>query len=283
MKRTLDSDGYSGRRRRIGWPLRILAGAVLGYLIFPILIVVPLSFSSGTYLRFPPPGFGLRWYRNFFERADWIDAAWLSIEIGVAVTLLATMLGTPAALALVRSRFRGRDLVNAFIISPLIVPAIIVAIGIYFFYARLGMIGNPLSLVVAHTCLAVPFVVINVSATLYGFDERLEYAAMSLGATRWRTFWQVTFPIIRPGVLAGALFAFITSFDELVIALFVSGTTAVTLPRKMWESIQFEIDPTIAAVSTMLVAVTGGLFLTAELLRRRAARLRTEVLPETQD
>jgi putative spermidine/putrescine transport system permease protein len=283
MKRRRGSGGYAGRRRRIGWPLRILAGAVLGYLIFPILIVVPLSFSSGTYLRFPPPGFGLRWYRNFFERTDWIDSAWLSIEIGLAVTLLATMLGTPAALALVRSRFRGRDLVNVFVISPLIVPAIIVAIGIYFFYARLGLIGNPLSLVAAHTCLAVPFVVINVSATLYGFDERLEYAAMSLGATRWRTFWQVTFPIIRPGVLAGALFAFITSFDELVVALFVSGTTAVTLPRKMWESIQFEIDPTIAAVSTMLVAVTGGLFLTAELLRRRAARLRTEVLPETQD
>jgi putative spermidine/putrescine transport system permease protein len=268
---------HAARKRRVGWPLRILAGAVLGYLIFPIIIVVPLSFSSGTYLRFPPPGFGLRWYRNFFERSDWIDSAWLSMEIGLAATVLATMLGTPAALALVRSRFRGRELVNAFIISPLIVPAIIVAIGIYFFYARLGMIGNPISLVIAHTCLAVPFVVINVSATLYGFDERLEYAAMSLGATRWRTFWQVTFPIIRPGVLAGALFAFITSFDELVIALFVSGTTAVTLPRKMWESIQFEIDPTIAAVSTMLVAVTGGLFLMAELLRRRAERLRTEV------
>ena len=283
MTDSITAGAHAARKRRTGWPLRILAGAVLGYLILPIVIVVPLSFSSGTYLRFPPPGFGLRWYWNFFERADWIDAAWLSMEIGLAVTLLATMLGTPAALALVRSRFRGRELVNAFIISPLIVPAIIVAIGIYFFYARLGMIGNPISLVIAHSCLAVPFVVINVSATLYGFDERLEYAAMSLGATRWRTFWQVTFPIIRPGVLAGALFAFITSFDELVVALFVSGTTAVTLPRKMWESIQFEIDPTIAAVSTMLVAVTGGLFLTAELLRRRAARLRTEVLPETQD
>jgi putative spermidine/putrescine transport system permease protein len=263
--------------RRVGWTLRIAAGAVFCYLIFPIVIVVPLSFSAGTYLRFPPPGFGLRWYRNFFERSDWIDAAWLSLWIGLAVMVLATILGTPAAMALVRSRFRGRDLVNSFIISPLIAPAIIVAISIYFFYARLGMIGNPISLVIAHTCLSVPFVVINVSATLYGFDERLEYAAMSLGATRWRTFWQVTFPIIRPGVLAGALFAFITSFDELVVALFVSGTTAVTLPRKMWESIQFEIDPTIAAVSTMLVAVTGALFFTAELLRRRAERLRTEV------
>ena len=154
-------------------------------------------------------------------------------------------------------------------------PGIIVAIGIYFFYARLGVVGNPIALVLAHTCLAVPFVVINVSATLYGFDERLEYAAMSLGASPWGAFRQVTLPLIRPGVLAGALFAFITSFDELIVALFVSGTTAVTLPRRMWEGIRFEIDPTIAAVSTILVAFSGALLLTAELLRRRSERLRT--------
>jgi len=193
--------------------------------------------------------------------------------------LLATALGTPAAIALVRSRIPGRGLLNSFVISPLIAPVIIVAIGIYFVYARLGLVGNPIALIMAHTSLAVPFVVINVSATLYGFDERLEYAAMSLGATPWRTFWQVTFPIIRPGVLAGALFAFITSFDELVVALFISGTTAVTLPRKMWESIQFEIDPTIAAVSTMLIFTSTALFVTAELLRRRAERLRTAMMP----
>src|SRR5215471_10628445 len=260
-----------------GCGVTILAALVLLYLVFPILVVIPLSFSAGTYLSFPPPGFSLRWYANFFGRMDWLDAASLSLWVGAAVMLLATALGAPAALALVRSEFRGRNLLVAFIVSPLIAPVIIVAIGIYFFYARLGLVGNPYALVIAHTCLAVPFVVINVSATLHGFDERLEHAAMNLGATPWRTFWQVTFPIIRPGVLAGALFAFITSFDELVVALFVSGTTAVTLPRKMWESIQFEIDPTIAAVSTMLVAITGGLFLAAELLRRRAERLRTEV------
>jgi len=134
--------------------------------------------------------------------------------------------------------------------------------------------------VIAHTALAVPFVMINVSATLQGFDERLEQAAMNLGATPWRTFLQVTLPIIRPGVLAGALFAFISSFDELVVALFVSGTSAVTLPRKMWESIRFEIDPTIAAVSTMLIVLTGVLFLSAELLRRRSERLRSAAVPE---
>jgi putative spermidine/putrescine transport system permease protein len=250
--------------------LSVIAGLVLFYLILPILVVIPLSFSSASYLSFPPPGFRLHWYRNFFTRADWISSAWLSIWVGLAVTVLATALGTPASVALVRGRFAGKGLVNAFILSPLIVPGIIVAIGIYFFYARLGVVGNPIALVLAHTCLAVPFVVINVSATLYGFDERLEYAAMSLGAFR-----QVTLPLIRPGVLAGSLFAFITSFDELIVALFVSGTTAVTLPRRMWDGIRFEIDPTIAAVSTILVAFSGALLLTAELLRRRSERLRT--------
>jgi len=263
-----------------GYGVKIVAALVLLYLVFPILVVIPLSFSAGTYLSFPPPGFSLRWYANFFGRMDWLDAASLSLWVGAAVMLLATALGAPAALALVRSDFRGKNFLTGFIISPLIAPVIIVAIGIYFFYARLGLVGNPVALVIAHTALAVPFVVINVSATLQGFDERLEQAAMNLGATPWRTFWQVTFPIIRPGVLAGALFAFISSFDELVVALFVSGTSAVTLPRKMWESIRFEIDPTIAAVSTMLIVLTGALFLSAELLRRRSERLRSGAVPE---
>src|SRR5215467_5868193 len=265
------------QRASPGYGVTILAALVLFYLVFPILVVIPLSFSAGTYLSFPPPGFSLRWYANFFGRTDWLGAASLSLWVGAAVMLLATALGAPAALALVRSDFRSKNFVTGFIISPLIAPVIIVAIGIYFFYARLGLVGNPVALVIAHTALAVPFVVINVSATLQGFDERLEQAAMNLGATPWRTFWQVTFPIIRPGVLAGALFAFISSFDELVVALFVSGTSAVTLPRKMWESIRFEIDPTIAAVSTILIALTGALFLSAELLRRRAERLRSSV------
>src|SRR5215469_16424996 len=266
-----------GRAQRSGpgYGVKILAALVLLYLVFPILVVIPLSFSAATYLSFPPPGFSLRWYENFLGRADWLGAASLSLWVGAAVMLLATALGAPAALALVRSDFRGKNFLTGFIISPLIAPVIIVAIGIYFFYACLGLVGNPVALVIAHTALAVPFVVINVSATLQGFDERLEQAAMNLGATPWRTFWQVTLPIIRPGILSGAVFAFITSFDELVVALFVSGSTAVTLPRKMWDSIRFEIDPTIAAVSSLLVALTAFLFVVAELLRRRSEKLRT--------
>lgn len=270
--------GRAGRRHGGSRALALFCGLVFFYLVFPLLIVIPVSFSSGTYLSFPPPGFSLRWYENFFARSDWLDAASLSIWIGAVVMVLATALGAPAAIALVRSHFPAKNLLMGFIISPLIAPVIIVAIGIYFFYARLGLVGNPFALVIAHTCLAVPFVVINVSAALHGFDERLEHAAMNLGATPWRTFWQVTFPIIRPGIFAGALFAFISSFDELVVALFISGSTAVTLPRKMWESIRFEIDPTIAAVSTILVVITAAVFLSAELLRRRSERLRSSLV-----
>ncbi len=262
------------RARAVPWWLAVLSAVVLFYMVFPILVIIPVSFSSATYLSFPPPGFSLQWYESFFGSAEWRDAAWLSIWIGVSVTVLACVLGTPAAFGLVRGKFVGKRLLNGFILSPIIVPGIIVAIGIYFVYARLGLIGHPIGLVLAHTCLAVPFVVINVSAALYGFDERLEQAALSLGATPWRAFWQVTFPLIRPGVMAGAVFAFITSFDELLVALFVSGTTAMTLPRLMWQEIREEIDPTIAAASTLLIVLTTGLLATVEVLRRRGERLR---------
>ena len=265
-----EREGALGR-----FALAVFAGAVLLFLCLPIAIVVPMSFSSASLLQFPPPGFSLQWYDHYFSRRDWLAATWLSVRVGVATALLATVLGTAASLALVRGRFWGRNLINSFIVSPLIIPTIIVAIGVYFFYARIQLIGQPFALALAHTALAIPFVVVNVSATLYGFDERLEYAAMSLGANRWQTFRKVTLPIIRPGVLAGALFAFITSFDELIVALFVSGTGAVTLPRKMWDSLRQEIDPTIAAVSSLLIAISILVLLSAELLRQRSERLRT--------
>ena len=161
------------------------------------------------------------------------------------------------------------------ILSPLIVPVIVVAIGIYYAFSRYGLVGSPVGLVLAHTCLAVPFVVTSVSASLAGIDPRLEQAALSLGATPRGTFFQVTLPLIRPGVLVGALFAFITSFDELVVALFLSGSGAVTLPRRMWDDLRFAIDPTIAAVSTLTIVLTVVLMGCAHLLRRRAERMRT--------
>jgi putative spermidine/putrescine transport system permease protein len=255
--------------------LWIFVTIVLLYLVFPVFVVIPVSFSSAKYLQFPPPGWSLQWYENYFERPGWVPATFVSIRVAIITTILATTLGTAASLALVRGRFPGRNAINSFMVSPLVVPGIIVAIGVYFFYAQARLVGNPLGLALAHTALALPFVVTNVSATLHGFDERLEYAAMNLGANRWQTFRRVTLPIIRPGVFAGALFAFIVSFDELIVALFVSGTGAVTLPRKMWDSLRQEIDPTIAAVSTTLITLSIVILLAAELLRQRAERTRT--------
>jgi putative spermidine/putrescine transport system permease protein len=194
--------------------------------------------------------------------------------VAASVVVLATVLGTLAALGLARLRPVLRAFAAALILSPLIVPVIVVAIGIYYAFSRYGLVGTPVGLVLAHTCLAVPFVVISVSASLAGFDRRLEQAALSLGATPWGTFRQVTLPLIRPGVLVGALFAFITSFDELIVALFLSGSGAVTLPRRMWDDLRFAIDPTIAAVSTLTIVLTASLLVVVHLARQRAERMR---------
>jgi putative spermidine/putrescine transport system permease protein len=257
--------------------MRLLGGLsalVLLFLVLPLAIVFPLALSSGHYMTFPPPGFSLQWFRSFFGSNEWISAAWISIEVAVPVTAIAVVLGTPAAIGLARGRFPGRSVVNALVLSPLIVPGIIVAIGSYFAYARFGLVGNPVALILGHSCLAIPFVVINVTSALQGVDRRLEQAAANLGATPLGTFRQVTLPLILPGILAGAVFAFITSFDELLVALFLSGTSAVTLPRRMYDEIRYDLDPTIAAVSSLLIIATTALMLLAEFLRRRTQRLR---------
>jgi len=250
--------------------LGIIALGVALFLIVPVLVIVPLSFSSGSFLSFPPPGFSLRWYQQLFSRSDWMDSAWLSIWIACVVALLSTVLGTAASFGLVRGKFPGQRLLVAFILSPLIIPGIIVAIAVYFFYARLQLVGSPVAIAVAHTALAVPFVVVNVSASLHGFDKRLEMAAQNLGAGAFDTFRLVILPSIRPGVVAGALFAFITSFDELIVALFIAGPSQVTLPLRMWESMRSSLEPTLAAVSTLAVVASVSLFLCASWLQRRA-------------
>jgi putative spermidine/putrescine transport system permease protein len=266
--------GWGGRIGR--WGLYALCAAVFAFLIVPVLVVVPMSFSSSRYLQFPPPGLSLRWYANYLGDPEWTGATVRSLVVATLVTAICTVVGTIAALALVRGSFRGKQLVNSLIVSPMVVPVIIVAIALYFFYAPFRTWGMPLigtipGLVIAHSLLALPLVVINVSATLKGFDRSLEMASQSLGASPLTTFRRVTFPLIRPGVVSGALFAFITSFDELVIAIFISGSTARTLPVKMWEGIRLEIDPTIAAVSSLLIALSMTLLLVLALLRRERA------------
>jgi putative spermidine/putrescine transport system permease protein len=246
-----------------------VVGLILLFLALPIVVVMVVSFSSATYLTFPPPAFGLRWYGVYFASEDWLRSTWLSVWVAASVVVLATLLGTLAALGIARLPKALRVLASALILSPLIVPAIVVAIGIYYAFARYGLVGTPAGLIVAHTCLAVPFVVTSVSASLAGIDPRLEQAALSLGATPTATFFQVTLPLIQPGILVGALFAFITSFDELIVALFISGSGAVTLPRRMWDDLHYQIEPTIAAVSTLTIVLTVALMGCAHLLRKK--------------
>ncbi len=260
------------RRWSISWSrviLGLFSALVLLYLVAPVAIVIPMSFSAAKYLSFPPPGLSLQWYQNFFARADWTSATIQSIRVAFTVMILATVLGVAASLALVRGSFPGKDIVNLIIVSPLVVPAIIVAIAIYGIYVRLYLVQTFWGLVLAHTVLAVPYVVVNVSATLRGFDIRLEQAAQSLGANAWQTFRYVTLPMISPGIFAGAVFAFIASFDELIVALFIAGARGRTLPMRMFEGLRMEIDPTIAAVSSMLITFSVLILASAEFARRR--------------
>ena len=262
----LETAGPLGRRH----PALVALGiAIFAFLAVPLVVVVPISFSAAKYLTFPPPGWSTQWYERYFVSREWMSATWRSVEVAALTTALATALGTAAALALRRS-FRGKSVVTLIVLAPMVVPVIIVAIGIYGLYARLRMVGTLHGLVLAHTVLAMPFVVVVVAATLRGFDETLELAAQNLGANRWHTFVLVTLPLIRPGVVSGALLAFITSFDEVVVAIFVSGARAPTLPKQMWDGIRTEIDPTVAAVSTLLISVTAAVIGAIMLVRRGA-------------
>jgi putative spermidine/putrescine transport system permease protein len=257
--------------RRQGPNRLLVAGCALigAWLLAPMLVVVPMSFTDRRSLSFPPKGWSLEWYRNFFSEPQWYDALLASLEIAVLVTIVATILGTAAAFALVRGRFPGKALVNALLLAPLVVPVVIVAIAVFAVYLRWHLSGTILGFVLAHSALAIPFVIITVSSSLRTFDRRLELAAQNLGANAVSTFRSVTLPLILPGVLSGALFAFITSFDEVVVALFVQSPEVRTLPVQMFTSVTREVDPTIAAASTMILALTTGLLTLFALVRRQ--------------
>ena len=254
--------------------LRALCGAILLFLAVPILVILPLSFNAERYFSYPMPGLSLRWYENFFTSSSWQRALGNSVVVATATTCLATPLGTLAALGLSRPGFPFRRLITGFLISPMIVPSVITAVGMYFFYTRLGLNSTLLGLVVAHTTFATPFVVIIVTATLVSFDVSLSRAAASLGAHPARAFFTVTLPVILPGLISGAIFAFITSFDEVVAVVFLAATEQHTLPREMWKGVRENIDPTILAVACVLVAVSVLVLTSIEVLRRRNAGLR---------
>ncbi len=245
---------------------------VAAFLLAPTVIVIILSFSSEQIFFFPPSGFGARWYGNFFHDPIWSHGTIASLKVAVLSMLFSTVLGTLTALGLVRGRFVGRPLITALILSPLIAPTVIVGLGIYIMYLRTHLVGTLLAFVATHTALGMPFVVINVAASLRTVDRNLELAARNLGAGSLRTFFRITLPLIMPGVLAGALFSFITSWDEVVIALFLSTPLLQTLPVVMWTGVQNGVDPTVAAASSVVTGVSFALLIVFTLLRWRASK-----------
>ena len=261
--------------QRIAWITTVVVGTlVLFFLMAPILAIVPLSFSSSTYLTYPLPGLSLRWYEDFLGSARWMNALKNSMIIGVASAVLSMVLGTLASLGLAQWKSKWKPLVLAVVLSPMVVPVVITAVGVYFFFAPLGLTGNYLGLILVHTALATPFVVITVSATLQSFDMTLARAAPSLGAPPLLTFRKVILPLILPGLASGALFAFATSFDEVVTVLFLAGPEQRTLPREMFSGIRENISPTITAVAVVLTVISVCMLSTLELLRRRNERLK---------
>ena len=263
------------------YTFRVICGVIFVFLITPILVVMPLSFNAEDFftftpemLRFDPAGYSLKHYEDFFTNSDWQQALWNSIKIAPMATLLSVTFGTLAAIGLSQPHVPFRRAIMAILISPMIVPLIISAAGMYFFYSRIGMQGTYFGVVLAHAALGIPFVIITVTATLVGFDRSLTRAAANMGADPVTTFFRVQMPLILPGVISGGLFAFITSFDGVVGVLFVGSAGQKTLPWQMFTGLREQISPTILAVATILVAISICLLTVLELLRRRSERLR---------
>jgi putative spermidine/putrescine transport system permease protein len=251
------------------WALRALCVAVLAFLLLPILVIVPLSFSDSSFLVYPIPAFSLKWYQNLFGSAEWARAAKNSFLIAPAATLVATSLGTLAAVGLARTSFPFKGLLMSLLIAPMVVPIVVVGVSTYLFFAPLGLADSYTALIIVHAALGAPFVLTTVLATLQGFDQNLVRASLGLGESPLRTFFRITLPVIAPGVISGALFAFATSFDEVVVVLFLAGPEQLTLPRQMFNGIRENISPTIAAVATLLILFTTALLLALEWLRGR--------------
>ena len=271
--------GPLGRAWHYGF--RVYCGLVFIFLIAPLLVIIPLSFNAEPYftfteemLRFEADAYSFRWYEDIINNRQWGESAVNSIIVGVFSTIIATSLGTLAALGLSQPHMPLRGPIMGLLISPMIVPLIISAAGMFFFYSKVGLSQTLFGLILAHAALGTPFVVITVTATLSSFDHNLTRAAASLGANPSQSFFKVTMPLVMPGMISGGLFAFITSFDEVVVVFFLAGFEQRTIPRQMWAGIREQISPTILAVATLLVIFSIALLTTIELLRRRSERLR---------
>lgn len=263
------------------YALKWTAFTVLAFLMLPILIIVPLSFNAEPYFSFTegmialdPEAYSTRWYAAIFSDQKWLLSIRNSFLIGTMAATLSTILGTIAAVGLSSPVMPFKRLITALLLSPMIVPLIIVAAGMFFFYSRFNLVGSFTGLVIAHAALGMPFVIITVTATLSGFDRSLYNAGISMGASPLKVFWDVVIPLIRPGVISGGLFAFVTSFDEVVVVLFLAGPEQRTIPRQMFSGLREQINPTILAVATLLILISVSLLVALEILRRRSERLR---------
>jgi ABC-type spermidine/putrescine transport system permease subunit II len=255
--------------------LALVAGAVLAFLSIPIIIVVPMSFSSAKSLQFPPPGFSLRWYENLFGSERWIDASVNSLLLALAASTAALVLGTLAAYAIVRGTFLGRRLAESSFVAPMIIPPIITAVAVFIFFAQTRLLGTFFGLVVAHTVLAAPYVVLLMSVAIQSFDQRIEQVALTLGASKLQMLWRVLVPNLIPTALAAWIFAFIVSFDEVIVTLFIGGQY-FTIPKRMFIDLIQQVNPTITAIATILIVfsiVTVGI---VALLVRRAGLIATQ-------
>ena len=242
---------------------------VLLLLVGPLLAIIPLSFNTGQFFTYPLKGFSLQWYEEVFASEKWMRALWHSVIVGTMCTVFSLVIGVPAAIALVKSRIRFKAPISMLIISPMVIPVIVSTVGIFFFFAKIGLTNSLFGLALAHTVLAIPFVVIAVSASLQGYNDNLTRAALGLGATPLHAFRRVTLPLILPGVVTGAVFAFATSLDEVVTAIFLTGPAQRTLPREMFDGLRENISPTILSVATLLVVLASLLMVAVEILRRR--------------
>ncbi|MDB5850682.1 MAG: transporter permease subunit, partial [Rhodoferax sp.] len=239
---------------------------LLAFLSIPTVLMIPLSFAGNASLNWPPKGFSFQWYEQMFHSPLWMQALTRSLVVGIGSGVLAMLIGTPAAFLLARTQMRGKSLMLAFVLSPIIVPRMIIAVGMFYLFARVGLVGTTLGLILGHTVIAVPYVVMTMMAVLRNYDTRLDLAAQSLGARPWQTLRYVTFPILAAGLMSSFLFAFATSFDELTISLFASGGLSATLPKQFWDEVTLQISPVIAAVSTCLFVFIAALIWIADRL-----------------
>jgi ABC-type spermidine/putrescine transport system permease subunit II len=250
--------------------LAISSWGVIAFLLLPLIAIIPMSFSSSSLLRLPPPGYSLRWYEVYLFNTAWMTATLNSVIVGSVTAMLSVILGTATAYGLARSTWKGKALLQALILSPLLIPVIVIAVATYSVFSLFGLNGTFAGLIIGHTVITFPYTVVVISAALERFDPRLEQMAVSLGATPLKAFLSVTFPIIRAGIIVALLFAFLNSFDEVVMATFIAGPETMTLPLRIWDGIRFEITPVIAAVSSILILVSCVVIGIAEVFNRRS-------------